>query len=146
MASITFTDGTGTATLDNGLTASAGGVGSRFAEWVPFTRRVGERATALGTGASYAFTFRIDYGASFTMRDLPNTAQSVALRLVRHLEGGGVCTVTTDDAAARTYANCSIDPEGGSPSLAFQDAQYLTYSLSVTLVNLSGADMLCQYS
>ena len=146
MASITFTDGTGAATLDNGLTGSAGGVGSRFAEWVPFTRRVGERATALGTGASYAFTFRIDYGATFTMRDLPNTGLAIALRLVRHLEGGGTCTVTTSDAASRAYTTCSIDPEGQSPALAFQDAQFLTYSLSLSLINLSGADMLCEYA
>ena len=144
MASITFTDSTGTATLDNGLTANAGGVGSRFASWVPFTRRIGETATALGTGARYAFTFRIDYGASFEIRDLPNTTQVVALRLIRHLEGGGVVTVTTADAAARTYTNAGLDPQG-AVSLAFQDPQFLTYSLSVALINLSGADMLCQY-
>jgi hypothetical protein len=144
VASITFTDGTGTATLDNGLTSSAGGVGSRFASWVPFTRRIGETATALGTGARYAFTFRIDYGAAFEMRDLPNTTQLVALRLIRHLEGGGVVTVTTADAAARTYTNAGLDPQG-AVSLAFQDPQFLTYSLSVALINLSGADMLCQY-
>ena len=78
MASITFNDGS-SATLDNGLTGVAAGVGSRFATWTPFTRRVGERAVTLATGASFAFTFRIDYGASFEMRDLPNTTQSVAL-------------------------------------------------------------------
>jgi hypothetical protein len=144
MAAITFTDGTGTATLDNGLTATAGGVGSRFASWVPFTRRIGERAVALGTGASYSFTFRIDYGAAFEMRDIPNTNQGTILRLIRHLEGGGTITVTTGDSASRTYTNCSIDPET-APSLAFQDAQFLTYSLSLSVINLAGADMLCTY-
>ena len=144
MASITFTDGTGTATLDNGLTSSAGGVGSRFANWTPFTRRVGERATALGTGAGYSFTFRIDYGATFELRDLPNTTQSVALRLIRHLQGGGTCTVTTGDTASRTYSQASLDPEG-DVSLAFQDPQFLTYSMTCSLINLAGADMLCQY-
>lgn len=143
MASITFNDGT-SATLDNGLTATAGGVGSRFASWTPFTRRVGETATALGTGARYSFTFRIDYGATFEMRDLPNTTQSVALRLIRHLQGGGTCTVTTDDAAARTYTNCTLDPQG-DVSLKFQDPQFLTYTMAFALINLSGADMLCQY-
>jgi len=145
MASITFTDDAGTATLDNGLTGSAGGVGSRFASWVPFTRRIGDRATALGTGITHAFTFRIDYGAGFEMRDLPNTTQSVAMRLVRHVTGGGGCVVTTGDLAARTYANCGIDPEGAAPALAFQDAAFLTYSLSLSLINLSSADMLCLY-
>jgi hypothetical protein len=144
MASVTFTDGTGTATLDNGTTAIAGGVGSRFASWTPFTRRIGERAVALGTGVSYAFTFRIDYGASFSMRDIPASAQDVAMRLIRHLLGGGVVTVTTGDTSSRTYTNCGIDPEA-TPALAFQDAQFLTYSLDLSVLNLSGADMLCTY-
>lgn len=144
MASITFTDGTGTATLDNGSTAIAGGVGSRFASWTPFTRRIGERAVALGTGATYAFTFRIDRGATFTMRDIEASAQETALRLIRHLLGGGTCTVTTGDTASRTYNSCSIDPEA-TPALAFQDATFLTYSLDVSVINLSGADMLCTY-
>lgn len=144
MASITFTDGTGTATLDNGTTAIAGGVGSRFASWTPFTRRIGERAVALGTGATYAFTFRIDRGATFTMRDIEASAQETALRLIRHLLGGGTCTVTTGDTASRTFNNCSIDPEA-TPALAFQDATFLTYSLDVSVINLSGADMLCTY-
>ena len=143
MASITFNDGT-SATLDNGLTSTAGGVGSRFASWVPFTRRVGERAVTLATGASFAFTFRIDYGASFQMRDLPNSTQSVALRLIRHLQGGGTCTVTTGDAASRTYTTCSLDPNG-DVTLEFQDATFLTYTMNLSLINLSGADMLCLY-
>ena len=143
MASITFNDGT-SATLDNGLTATAGGVGSRFASWVPFTRRVGERAVTLATGASFDFTFRIDYGATFQMRDLPNSTQSVALRLIRHLQGGGTCTVTTGDAASRVYTTCSIDPNG-DVTLEFQDATFLTYSMSLSLINLGGADMLCLY-
>ena len=143
MASITFNDGT-SATLDNGLTASGTAVGSRFASWTPFTRRVGETATALGTGALSNFTFRIDYGASFEMRDLPNTTQGTALRLIRHLQGGGTCTVTTDDSSARTYNNCGMDPQG-NVELAFQDATFLTYTLRLSLINLSSADMLCQY-
>jgi len=144
MASITFNDGT-SATLDNGLTSTAAGVASRFASWTPFTRRVGERATALATGASFSFTFRIDYGATFQMRDLPNTTQATALRLIRHLQGGGTCTVTTNDAAARIFTNCAIDPEG-DVTLEFQDATYLTYSMNLALINLSAADMLCQYT
>lgn len=143
MASITFNDGT-SATLDNGLTSTAGGVGSRFASWTPFTRRVGERAVTLATGASFDFTFRIDYGATFQMRDLPNSTQSVALRLIRHLQGGGTCTVTTGDAASRVYTTCSIDPNG-DVTLEFQDATFLTYSMSFSLINLGGADMLCLY-
>lgn len=144
MASITFTDSGGTATLDNGLASTASGVGSRFANWTPFTRRVGDRAVALATGAVSHFTFRIDYGAQFSMRDLPVTTQATALRLIRHLQGGGVCTVTTGDTSSRIYTNCSIDPEG-DVTLSFQDSTFLTYELSLSLINLSAADMLCYY-
>jgi hypothetical protein len=143
VASITFNDGT-SATLDNGTTAIAAGVGSRFAAWTPFTRRVGDTAVALATGARNMFIFRTDYGASFELRDVPVTNLAVALRLVRHLQGGGVCTVTTGDTASRTYTNCGLDPEG-SVEIAQQDAQLLLYSVRLSLVNLSGADMLCTY-
>lgn len=143
MASITFNDGT-SATLDNGTTGVAGGVGSRFASWTPFTRRVGERAVTLATGASFDFTFRIDYGATFQMRDIPNVNTPIALRLLRHLQGGGTCTVTTGDADNRVYTTCSIDPNG-DVTLEFQDATFLTYSMSFSLINLGGADMLCRY-
>ncbi len=144
MASLTFNDGT-SATLDNGLTATAAGVGSRFASWVPWTRRVGESAVVLATGARNAFTFRTDYGAAFEMRDLPVSTQAVALRLIRHLAIGGTVTVTTGDTSARTYSNCALDPEAGPPELAFQDPTFLTYSMAFSLVNLSGADMICTY-
>jgi len=146
MASISFNDGT-SATLDNGTTGVAGAVGSRFANWTPFTRRVGDTAVALATGARSMFTFRIDYGARFEMRDIPATNQGTALRLIRHLQGGGTCNVTTSDNSARTYATCGLDPEG-TVELAFQDATFLTYTLSVSLVNLAspGADMLCDYA
>jgi hypothetical protein len=93
------------------------------------------------------FTFRIDYGARFEMRDIPATNQETALRLIRHLQGGGTCSVTTSDNSARTYSTCGLDPEG-TVELAFQDATFLTYTLSVSLVNLAspGADMLCDYA
>ena len=144
MASISFTDGTGAATLDNGTTGIASGVGSRFANYVPFTRRVGEAATALATGVRSMFTFRIDYGATFEMRDVPVTNLATALRLVRHLQGGGTCTVTTGDTSSRTYSNCGIDPEG-DVEISMQDPQNLLYSVRLSVINLSGADMLCTY-
>jgi hypothetical protein len=55
--------------------------------------------------------------------------------------------VTTSDNSARTYSTCGLDPEG-TVELAFQDATFLTYTLSVSLVNLAspGADMLCDYA
>ena len=146
MASISFNDGT-SATLDNGLTGTAGGFGSRFASWTPFTRRVGDTAVSLATGARTMFTFRVDYGATFEMRDIPASAQATALRLVRHLQGGGTCSITTGDNSARTYATCGLDPEG-SVELTFQDATFVTYTLGLSVINLAtpGADMLCDYA
>lgn len=146
MASILFNDGTA-ATLDNGTTGVAGGVGSRFASWTPFTRRIGDTAVALATGARHMFTFRIDYGATLEMRDIPAASQATALRLIRHLQGGGTCSVATGDNASRTYTTCGLDPQG-DVSLDFQDATFLTYTLTVSLVNLAspGADMLCDYA
>ena len=146
MASIAFNDGT-SSTLDNGTTGVAAGVGSRFANWTPFTRRVGDTAVALATGARTMFTFRIDYGATFEMRDIPAANQATALRLIRHLQGGGTCNVTTSDNSARTYSTCGLDPDG-DVSLEFQDSTFLTYTLKVSLINLAspGADMLCDYA
>lgn len=144
MASIAFNDGAA-ATLDNGLTAIASGVGSRFANWTPFTRKVGASATSLATGARSMFAFRTDYGASFELRDLPNTALAVALRLKRWLENGGTCTVTTGDASSRVYTTCGL-AEGADVTITMSDPQQLSYTVSLALINLGAAsDMLCEY-
>jgi hypothetical protein len=144
MASITFNDGVA-ATLDNGLTAIASGAASRFAGWTPFTRKVGHSAHSLATGARSMFTFRTEYGATFELRELPAASLSVALRLKRHLEGGGTCTVNTGDSAARSYATCGLN-DGASVGISPQDMQQFTYTVSLSLINLgAAADMLCEY-
>lgn len=144
MASISFNDGAA-ATLDNGLTAIASGVGSRFANWTPFTHKVGSAAHSLATGARTMFAFRTDYGARFELRDVPNTAMAVAMRLKRHLENGGTCTVTTGDSASRVYTTCGL-AEGSEVAIALADPQQLTYTVSLALINLGAAsDMLCEY-
>ena len=144
MASITFNDGAA-ATLDNGLTAIASGVGSRFANWTPFTRKHGAAATSLATGARSMFTFRTEYGATFELRDIPNTTLPVVLRLKRHLEGGGTCTVNTGDGAAHSYATCGLAPDS-AVGLSLADPANLLYTLSLSLINLGAAsDMLCEY-
>jgi len=144
VASITFNDGAA-ATLDNGLTAIAAGVASRFSSWLPFTRRVGAAATNLATGARAMFTFRVEYGATFELREIPASALLVCLRLKRHLENGGTCTVTTGDTAARSYATCGLAPDAGV-GLTVADSAQPTYTLSLSLINLGAAsDMLCEY-
>jgi len=145
MASITFNDGAA-ATLDNGLTAIASGVASRFANWTPFTRKVGASAQSLATGARAMFAFRTEYGATFEIREVPATALAVVLRLKRHLEGGGTCTVTTGDTSSRAYATCGL-AGGAEVGLSQSDSVQLTYTVSLSLLNLAGspADMLCEY-
>lgn len=141
MASIGF----GAQTLTNGLTGVADGVASRFANYTPFTRRVGDTAIALGTGARTMFTFRTDYGASFEMREIPNTSLGTALDLIRHMQDGGVVTIDVDDGANGPYSNCVLAPDS-DVTLAMQDNVELTYTLSVSVINLNAADMLCAYA
>lgn len=142
---ISFTDGAGAAQLDNGKVSIAAGVASRFSNWVPFTTLVGSSAVALGTGARHQWTHRTDYGAAFELRDIPNANLATALRLIRWLQGGGTCSVTTGDSGSNVYATCGLAP-GTSPQLTLEDPAELTYRLSVSLINLgAAADMLCLY-
>lgn len=145
MASITFNDGT-SSTLDNGTTAISNGVGSRFADWVPFQRPVGPAVTALGTGARYQYAFRTDYGASFSMTDIPNTSMATMLRLQAHLLGGGTVSIATGDSASRTYTTCCLAPDG-DVSIALQDKNLLLYSMSFAVINIASSPsaMLCEY-
>lgn len=145
MASIRFTDAIGTATITNGLDQIARGVGSRFASWVPFQRPVGAVATALGTGARSMFRFRTDHGASFQMREIETTDLPQVLRLMEHLESGGTCAVFTDDIYGRSYASCCLAP-GAEMQLEMASSTDLTYTLSLTLLNLGATPMLCDYS
>lgn len=137
--------GSPTQTLDNGYTIVGNGYVSRFANYTPFTKRIGDTAIALGTGARTMFTFRIDYGASFEMREIPNTSLSTALALIRHLQNGGVVTVDVADGVNGPYTNCVLAPDG-DVNLALQDSVELTYTLSLSVINLSAADMLCAYA
>ena len=144
MASLTFTDASGTATCDNAMTTIAGGVASRFANYVPFQRPVGAVATSLGTGARTMFRFRTDFGASFQVTDIPLGNLATALRLQTHLLDGGTVIVRTDDAAGRTYVSCCLAPDA-DVTLELADRQTLTYTLGLTLINLNGTPMLCDY-
>lgn len=143
MATIVFTDGTGAVTLDNATTGISLGVGSRFADWTPFQKPIGPRVPALGTGIPYQFRFRTDYGASFSMTDIPNTKMSDMLRCQEWLLRGNSVTVNTGDNAARSYT-AYLAPDG-DVSITLQDKNVLLYSMSFTLINGSAAAMLCIY-
>lgn len=144
MATIVFNDGGGSVTLDNGTTSMSSGVGSRFADWTPFQRPVGPRVPALGTGVPYQFRFRTDYGASFTLNDIPNTKMSDMLRCQAWLLTGGVVTVNTGDASSRSYTSCYLAPDG-DVTITLQDKNVLLYAMSFTLINSAAASMLCIY-
>jgi hypothetical protein len=144
MATIVFNDGGGSVTLDNGTTGMSLGVGSRFADWVPFQKPIGPRVTAIGTGVPYQFRFRTDYGASFNMTDIPNTKMSDMLRCQAWLLNGGGVTVNTADASSRSYTTCYLASDG-DVTITLQDKNVLLYSMSFTLINSAAASMLCIY-
>lgn len=147
MAYIAFTDSGGLVTLDNGLRGSAVTIaGSRFADWVPFQRPIGAAAVALGTGARSMFTFRTDYGATFSLNDIPNTKMSDMLRCQAWLLGGGSVAVYTEDSVNSTYATCCLAPNG-DVGITLQDKNVLTYGMTFALINIAGSPsaMLCLY-
>jgi hypothetical protein len=146
MAAINFTDGEGAETLTNGYTAVGGGVGSRFRGWTPFIRPIGPRETSLGTGRTYQFEFRKDYGASFRLEEIPQSELGVAMRLVAWLLAGGEVEVVTGDVAARSYATCVCAPDA-EPSLTMSNDRDIRYTLELTLINVATppAAMLCEY-
>ena len=148
MASITFTDGFGAATLTNGKPAPA----DRFANWTPDpSAPFGDPARRQSDGALTLMKLRDDYAASFELRKIPVRTTGglrlvdIAARLKYHLQNGGTCTVTTDDVENNSYATCQL-MDGTTPSLVLADPAKLEYTLSLVLVNLAGAPMVCHYA
>lgn len=138
--SLTFTDGTGAATLNNSKAVPA----DRFTNWTPMAAAVKADSTSLATGQPFPFVFRTDYSASFALAAIPNTSQATALRLIAWLEQGGVVSVNTGDSATRVYASCYLAP-GSRATLSLSNPRNLEYTLSLTLLNTAGAAMICTY-
>ena len=138
-AGITFTDGTGAATLSNGLAAPA----DRFSNWVPGVDPVGVHKPTLADGITHEFTFRTDYTVSLDLTKIPASSQSVMLRLKLHLLAGNTVTVTTADTASHSYT-ARLAP-GTVPEIIFSEPARLRYTFRVTLKNTSAAAMLCTY-
>lgn len=141
MSYISFTDDTGAATLDNGLRSIAGGVASRFSNWNAKAHAVGADAVALGTGIPYQFTFRTDQTARFQMEQLPASTQAVALRLMAWLQRGGSCVAYTEDDSGRYYT-CYLAP-GGACEYALVDRVQMLYTMTLELLESTGAPMFC---
>lgn len=115
----------------------------RFAGWTPDVVDVGVRETAVGTGVAYDFVFRTDYVVSFDVPYLTHAEIAVALRLIRHLTGGGSCTVTTDDLSANEYT-CRLR-EGTVPTLTLADRAMMEYTLHLELTNTAAAALIAEY-
>ena len=139
MASLAFTDGTGSATLSNGLSAPA----DRFANWTPDASPEGVRTPTLGEGITHQWLFRTDYLVALELPHIPASSLDVAVRLKLHLLGGGTCTVTTGDTSSRTYT-ARVAP-GTTPEVVFSDRKRLRYTFRCALKNTSAAVMLCTY-
>lgn len=139
-SSIQWTDGTGAATLANGLPAPL----DRFRGWTPDAPLVKAESASLATGQPYPFVFRTDDVVSFTLPRIPNTSQALALRLIKWLGGGGVVTVNTGDAGSRVYSSCYLAP-GATPRLSLADPVLLHYELALTLLAPSGGPLICVY-
>lgn len=141
MASITFTDSTGAATLTNGRS----GPGSRFSNWVPTVRRVADRRFALGTGIAYEYLFREDFAATFAIEGIPAADLEVVARFTRYAQQGNTFTVNTTDNANRVYT-CRM-AEDATFDLSMSDATFLEYTLTVSVYNASSPKvfMRCEY-
>ena len=138
--SIAFTDGGGAVSITNGLTVPA----DRFRQWVPDSPSVKAESESLATGQPFPFVFSQRYTVTFRLDEIPQTQQANVMRLILWLEGGGVITVNTDDAAARSYTQCYMT-KGQRPQFTLTDPPLLRYSLVLSLVNIAGAPFLCQY-
>ena len=119
---------------------------------IPLKRPKSDVEEALGTGALYAFRYRMDFGASFALEGISAHIQSgvfmpdVADRLIAHLMDGGTCGVNTQDNGAHTYATCGLLP-GTTPALTMSDPHALEYTLSLAVLNLAAVptQMICHY-
>lgn len=131
MCSITFTDGSGAATLQPSGPASV----SRFNNWTPDPDTIGERAFALGDGRLYQFIHRTDYIASFDMPRIPVADEAILQRFLLWAKAGGLFTVNTTDSASNSYSDCQLAPET-QPALTL-DREMLEYTLSLTIVHVA---------
>ena len=142
MATIGWTDSVGAATLTNAWPAAV----KRFNGWRALPHALAAEAQAL-TGVHYEWEFTPCYDATFALDDVANADQAKVMRLIRHAAGGGLFSVTTNDAAARVYAECQCVGRENAPR-AEQDPTELTWRLTFPRVRNVAAvpeEMLCVY-
>jgi hypothetical protein len=129
MASIAWTDSTGSATLTNGMPIPA----DRFGGWTPRDESIGPASIQLSTGRIYGAKYRRDGLVDFELRTIPGTELPKMLRLKLHLMKGGLIEV---DAAqhelGERWAFATLAP-GTEPEVSFADSETREYTFGVTL-------------
>lgn len=112
MARILFTDGIGTAQLDNAKI----GPGARFGNWTPMTRPIGDSANRDSDGALYMMKRRTDYGASFELAAIPGKELRPNLLLTNgDIEGSVGATPTGMTPVAPNLAAVVVGLHSGAP-------------------------------
>lgn len=144
---ITFDDGTART-----LQSDWPDQGSRFRNFRPDTRPIGQTGTQLSNGALHMFRTRIQYGCHFEIHGLgmggsAGSALDIANKLKAHLMGGGQCAVYTEDALGSTYATCGLMP-GTEPEITPTNSRAIEYAMRLSLINLAGSpvEMICHYA
>lgn len=134
MASISFTDATGSATL---VQSDDGEPTARFNSWTPDPMPIGEQANGLGDGRLWTFEFRVDYKASFEMPRIPMADEAILQRFKLHAERGGFFTLTTDDSESNEYDECQRAP--GTQIDIRLVPETLEYTLRMTAINMAAS-------
>lgn len=148
--SITFTDETGAVTVTNSKPVP----GDRLAGWTPLVRTIGPEGgnpVALGTGITYGWEHRVDYGTRFSLEHIPQASLRSVQRLILWLMRGetsagggeGVVTLNTGDVFGNSYS-CRIWP-GSEPQLEQMDRGMIEYRLTLELLNTDDDFMVCGY-
>lgn len=147
---ITFTDADGAVSLSNGKPVP----GDRLAAWTPLVKTIGPEGgnpVALGSGITYGWEHRIDYGVRFQLQYIPMASLRDVVRLMRWLlrgddlptAGDGVVILNTGDQYGNSYS-CRIWP-GSEPELEQSDRNQIEYTLTLELLNMGGDIMVCSY-
>lgn len=120
---------------------------NRLSGYAPQARVVGQRRTLLASGAPRVWAYRDpDQTASFTIKDIPNTALEDCLTLAAHIDGGGTFEVDPEDGV-HVYPNCVLAPGAETPQPTLSDAQALRYSMDFGgVLNLDGDPILAVYT
>ncbi len=147
MAFIEWTDDLGFFQLNNGL---GGTPGYRFSSWKPLVKPIGPMDHALGTGVPAMWEHRSDYGAQFTLKEIPDefrlngtVYQFLLARLKRHLLRAGQIEVHTEDTEDRNYS-CYLWP-GSEPDISGYDPARRRRSITLSVLNSDQAEMICCY-